>query len=174
MDRRLVEPEPVNDGDLTCPQCGHSNPPNSGYCWECRFDLVPDAVPRRPIPPPYSSSVAEVKAAGEHARGGMFVIGLLFSTLIVWGTWAFFSWLYPSIGIIAFALGWTAVLMLVGFTERLVPRVETDLNEYWSWNPFEFRDDRNRAVLNWHIMTFLPRIVLSTLRQGYTMVASPR
>lgn len=169
----------VPDGDLICPKCGHSSPPKSDYCWECRFDFVPDdrlKATRRPvpIPPPYSTSRPDVQAAKparERVSLTALLLELLVSTLIVGGSWFLFAAIFPSLDVIKFAAGWAAALVLVVVSEGHVPDVESDVSKYWSLNPFEFSDDRNRRVLNWHIAVFLPRIVLRTIQRTFAVLS---
>lgn len=168
-------------GDLVCPQCGHSNPPRSDYCWECRFDFVPDDRPLakakppiepRPIAPRYGVTPPEPKPVREKVSVFFILTELVVSTVIVGGSWLLLSFAYPTLNVLLFMVGWGAALGLVVASEGRLPEVETDVSKYWSLNPFNFEDDRNRRVLDWHIMLFLPRIVLRTLRHGFAMFSS--
>jgi len=170
-------------GELVCPQCGHSNPPRSDYCWECRFDFLPDDRPKakqkppiapKPIPPPFSQTPPAPKPARPSVSFPLLLIELAVSTVIVWGSWMVLSFAFPTMGLIPFAIGWAGALLVVVLSEGRIPEVEQDFSKYWSLNPFNFEDDRNWRVLNWHIMLFLPRIVLRTLRHGLGVFSSPR
>lgn len=172
----------ANEGELLCPQCGHSNPAKADYCWECRHDFVHDerlkAAPRpappppRPakIPPPYSTPQPEVKKPREHVSLYAFAVELLVSTIIVGGSWALLRFALPDLSVLWFALGWAGALFLVMISEGVLPDPETDLTRYYSWNPFQYRDDMNRKVLATHLWLFLPRIVLRTIRRGFSVL----
>ena len=174
----------TNDGELQCPQCGHSNPAKADYCWECRYDFVhderlkaaprPEAAPppRRKIPPPYSTAQPAARAAKprEHVSMYAFAVEVLVSTIIVGGSWALFAWMIPDMSVAVFALGWAVALIAVKLSEGVLPDPETDITKYYSWNPFQYRDDMNRKVLSAHIWLFLPRVVLRTIRRGFSVV----
>ena len=168
-----------NDAELICPQCGHANPAKADYCWECRFDFIRDdrvkakvaarpAPPPKPIPPPYSRKPQEeaVAHAGPKVSLVVYLVELVLSVLIVGGSWKLLAMAVPTMTIVPFLLGWVAALGLVWFSEGRLPDVEMDFSKYWSLNPFNFQDDINRKVLDWHIMLFLPRIVLRTIRHS--------
>ncbi len=167
LSRRSTEMKAAkaNEGDLACPQCGHSNPPQSDYCWECRYDFVPDGRPKKPIPPPYSQSAPNAPAKRQGPSIAMFALQLLASALIVGGSWALLSWMFPSMGVIIFAAGWGIALVAVLASEGNLPDMDPNA-KYYSWNPFDFEDDRNRRIRNAHQMLFLPRVVVKTIRTG--------
>ena len=176
----------ATEGELVCPQCGHPNPPKADYCWECRYDFVHDErvksrgparsePPRpRPIPPPYTNTVERPpEATGPQVSLLLYLIELVVSVVLVGGSWKLLTFVYPQMTVLPFALAWTAAVMLVWFSEGRLPPIERDLSKYWSLNPFNFQDDVNRRVLNWHITLFLPRIVLLTIRHSFTVFRSP-
>jgi ribosomal protein L40E len=162
----------ANEGELACPECGHANPAKADYCWECRYDFVHDerlkALPRpatpprqpRKIPPPYSTRAPETAKKRQPVSLYAFV----------GGSWALLSLLYPEMHVGIFVAGWAIALTMVKISEGVLPDPETDVSKYYSWNPFQYRDDMNRQVLSAHISLFLPRIVLHTLRHGFALV----
>lgn len=173
----------ATEGELICPQCGHANPAKADYCWECRYDFVHDdrvtskgaarkepAKPR-PIPPPYSNTVSRPPAEQPRMQVSLvlYLVELVISIVLVGGSWKLLALAYPHMTLIPFALGWTAALLLVWFSEGRLPEIETDITKYWSLNPFEFQDDINRKVLDWHVTLFLPRIVFRTIRHSFTV-----
>jgi ribosomal protein L40E len=181
--RDRVRPMTTNDGDLDCPQCGHSNPPKADYCWECRYDFVHDerlkAAPRpaaptsaRKIPPPYSTPRPQARSGEprEHISAFAFAMELMVSTVIVGGSWLLASAVWPDMHAGIFVAGWAIALTMVKISEGVLPDPETDLSEYYSWNPFQYRDDMNRKVLSAHISLFLPRVVLHTIRRGFRFI----
>ena len=176
-----------NDVELECPKCGHKNPAKADYCWECRFDFVHDERLReaartappppppsaRPIPPPYSTrppTPEQSKPPREHVSAYAFLIELIVSIVIVGGTFAIYSSLFRDAPVIYFVIAWVVALIVVRISEGVLPDPETDLGKYWSWNPFQYRDDMHRKVLAAHIWLFLPRIVLRTVRRGFSLV----
>jgi hypothetical protein len=172
----------ATEGELICPQCGHPNPAKADYCWECRYDFVHDARVKskgaartepakpRPIPPPYSNHVErKPETPRPQVSLPLYLIELVLSAILVGGSWKLLAWGNPNMTVVPFLLGWTAALLLVWFSEGRLPELETDVSKYWSLNPFEFRDDINRKVLDWHIMLFLPRIVFRTIRYSFTV-----
>lgn len=172
-----------NNAELICPQCGHPNPASADYCWECRHDFIRDervkakvasrpAPPPKPIPPPYSRKPQgdAPAAAGPKVSLVMYLVELVLSAVIVGGSWKLLALAYPTTTLVVpFLLGWTAALLLVWFSEGRLPDVEMDVSRYWSLNPFEFQDDINRKVLDWHITLFLPRIVLRSIRHTFML-----
>lgn len=171
---------PPNE-ELTCPQCGHRNPAKADYCWECRHDFVHDerlknetlAPPRPKVPPPYSVRPPEPVAAKKqrpHVSPYAFFMELLVSTIIVGGSWLLLRAINPGQRVLTFVAGWIITLAVVKFSEGRLEDPETDVSEYFSLNPFEYRDNKNWHVLNWHITLFLPRVVLHTLRRGLSLV----
>lgn len=175
----------LSGGELECPQCGHMNPAKADYCWECRFDFIhddrlreaartaPPPPPRaRPIPPPYSTRPAAAKPGkpGEAGSAYTFLFELVVSTIIVGGTFALYIFAFRGAPVIYFVIGWIIALILVRVSEGVLPEPETDINQYWSMNPFQYKDDMNRKVLAAHIWLFLPRIVLHTIRRGFSAV----
>lgn len=174
----------ANDGQLTCPQCGHVNPAKADYCWECRHDFVHDerlkAAPRparaeprpKPIPPPYSTPQREAKPGKPRERitATEFVMELVVSSVIVGGSWLLLAWAIPDMSLLWFLLGWAAALLMVMLSEGVLPDPETDITQYYSWNPFQYKDDMNRKVLSAHLWLFLPRVVLRTIRRGFSIV----
>ena len=170
-------------GDLVCPQCGHANPPKSDYCWECRYDFLPDdrpkakqkpAIPPKPIPPPYSQTPSGPKPARPNVSLPLLLIETAVSTVIVGGSWMLVSFAFPQVGLFPFVTAWAVALLIVWASEGRIPEIETDFTKYWSFNPFNFEDDRNWRVLNWHITLFLPRIVLRTVRHILAIFSSGR
>lgn len=177
----------ANEAELICPECGHSNPAKADYCWECRHDFIRDervkekvaarpAPPPRPIPPPYSRPAQgdKPKPAAPAVSLVVYLFELVLSVVIVGGSWKLLALAYPTAALllIPFLLGWMAALGLVWFSEGRLPDVEMDFSRYWSLNPFEFQDDINRKVLDWHITLFLPRIVLRTIRHSFMVFRS--
>lgn len=175
----------ASGGELLCPQCGHPNPAKADYCWECRYDFVhderlrntPRAAPAPPpppkIPPPYSTPQARPARSAkprEHVSLYAFSVELVVSAIIVGGSWALLAWAVPNMRVLWFAIGWAVALLLVMISEGVLPDPETDVSKYYSWNPFEYRDDMNRKVLSAHLWLFLPRIVLRTIRRGLSVV----
>lgn len=174
----------VSDGELACPQCGHANPAKADYCWECRYDFVHDerlkAKPRaadpapraKPIPPPYSTPQAESARPRAHVTFQQFFIELIASAIIIGGSWALLAVAIPDLSAVWFALGWAVAVFLVIISEGVLPDPETDVTRYFSFNPFQYRDDMNRKVLSAHIWLFLPRVVLRTIRSGFALAFS--
>ena len=171
----------MHEGELQCPQCGHSNPAKADYCWECRHDFVhnerlkarpaPPPPPPRKIPPPYSTRQPDGSTRPrERITIYELAVEVLVSTLIVGGSWALLSVLYPDMKLGMFVGGWAIALVMVKISEGVLPDPETDHTKYYSWNPFEYKDDMNRKVLSAHISLFLPRIVLRTIRRGFSLV----
>lgn len=171
----------ATEGELICPHCGHPNPAKADYCWECRYDFVHDErvtskgaarqeTRPRPIPPPYSNTVSKPPEKPKmQVSLVLYLVELMISIVLVGGSWKLLSMAYPNMTLVPFVLGWTAALLLVWFSEGRLPEPETDLTKYWSLNPFNFQDDVNRRVLNWHITLFLPRIVFRTIRHSLTV-----
>jgi ribosomal protein L40E len=173
-----------NDAELVCPECGHPNPAKADYCWECRYDFIrdervkakvasrPAPAPKR-IPPPYSrehQGGKQEKTAAPAVSLVVYLVELILSVVIVGGSWKLLTLAYPTTALlIPFVLGWIGALGLVWFSEGRLPDVEMNLSSYWSLNPFEFQDDINRKVLDWHITLFLPRIVLRSIRHTFML-----
>lgn len=173
---------PTND-TLTCPKCGHGNPAKADYCWECRYDFVHDerlkndilSPPRAPVPPPYSVKPPKAQAPPPpKVSVYAFMVELIVSTIIVGGSWWLLSAMVPDMPVLPFVAGWVIALGVVKLSEGRLADPETDVMEYWSLNPFEYKDNRNWHVLNWHITLFLPRVVLHTLRRGFLLVFGTR
>lgn len=174
----------LKDGELECPQCGHRNPAKADYCWECRFDFVhddrlreakrtapPPPPPRaKPVPPPYSVPQEQAAKPRAHVTLSQFLLELVAASIIVGGSWALLARAIPDMSALWFALGWAGALFLVMISEGVLPDPETDLTKYWSWNPFQYRDDMHRKVLGAHIWLFLPRIVLRAIRSGFSLL----
>jgi hypothetical protein len=173
----------VSDGELECPQCGHRNPAKADYCWECRFNFVhderlrevartaPPPPPRaKPIPPPYSTPQAEAAKPRAKVTIYQFLFELVIASIIVGGSWALLEWAIPDMSVLWFALGWAGALFLVMLSEGVLPDPETDVTKYFAFNPFQYRDDMNRKVLATHLWLFLPRVVLTTIRHGFSLV----
>ena len=169
-----------NEAELVCPECGHPNPAKADYCWECRYDFIRDervkakvaarpAPPPKPIPPPYSRTPQgdKAKPAAPQVSLVVYIVELLVSIGLLIGSWKLLAMADPEKAVVVFVLGWIAALGLVWFSEGRLPDVEMNLSSYWSLNPFEFRDDINRKVLDWHVTLFLPRIVLRTIRHSF-------
>ena len=175
---------PPND-TLTCPKCGHGNPAKADYCWECRYDFVHDerlkndilSPPRAPVPPPYSVKPPPTQQAAkprERVSVYAFAVELIVSTIIVGGSWMLLAKVNPGQRVLPFVGGWLIALAVVKLSEGRLADPETDVREYWSLNPFEYKDNRNWHVLNWHLTLFLPRVVLHTLRRGFMLVFGAR
>jgi ribosomal protein L40E len=171
---------PAND-DLACPECGHLNPRKADNCWECRYDFVHDkrvvskgAIPPKPVPPPYTVKAAVAEAPSQQPQQVSryaFIVEFIVSTVIVGGSWVLFSWIYSGMKILPFVAGWVIALAFVKFSEGRLADPETDVREYFSLNPFEYKDNRNWHVLNWHVTLFLPRVVLHTVRRMFAVVS---
>ena len=174
----------ASEGELQCPQCGHSNPAKADYCWECRYDFVHDErlkdrprPPRvepapKPIPPPYTVNQPDPHARpkGERVTFTQFAFEALAASIIVGGSWALLSMVIPNMSVGYFALGWVGAMLMVILSEGVLPDPETDVSKYYALNPFEYRDDMNRKVLSAHISLFLPRVVLRAIRSGFSLI----
>lgn len=160
------------DDSQLCPKCKTPNDTNAEYCWRCYFDFKPDPIPR------FARAADEPSRARLNSDGEVKInIGwisiffrILVSSGIVYASWRIVQWLgrdagwSPHLMLLYFWGGWIVILMLAYASEDELPPPETDWTEYFSFNPFNFDDDRNRFILSWHITLFLPKIVLRTLR----------
>lgn len=116
----------------------------------------------------------EMKKAREQGSFGALIAGLVASTIIVGGSWAVYAWADPEASLFWFTAVWAFALLMVKLSEGILPEVESDITKYYSFNPFNFEDDRNRRVLHAHVALYLPRIVLGTIRQTVALFSAPR
>jgi hypothetical protein len=157
---------------LVCPKCQKTNDLHAEYCWACYFDFVPNEAVSLSAVTRGEAQVGVKKDSPITGFFANFIFFLVFAALsfgIVYGSWFLFRWLWPGKPIAIFIAGWVGLLLLTWFSEGQLPEIDTDWTEYWSFNPFNFRDDHNRFVLQWHLILAIPRIVLFTIRLPFKL-----
>jgi hypothetical protein len=177
-------------GQTPCPKCAQPNPVAAEYCWACHFDLKPDA----PVAPtPAAASSPRSAAARRYATGPALpsldvdstepappppsilraVLLLLASAVIIGGSWWLLSQRKPvPLGL--FASGWGIVLGISLLALKLLPAPPSGWRNYYSLNPFEYRDNWNRWLRSVRIWTFLPGIVLATISAWRDLLMPPK
>lgn len=158
-------PEKIN-----CPKCKELNPFNSEYCWKCFYDFKPE--PQSMRQPKFNSLNQGSSGKIDESKGEMtaFLIMLIFSILIVGASWWVFNFFYRAPDSLKiFCIGWVVLLVVIKLSEGLLPNPDPNPENYFSMNPFEYRDDMNRRILTLHVFLFLPRVVLKTIILGLTL-----
>ena len=175
-----------------CPACQQPNEAAAEYCWACHLDLKPDA----PVALPVAAATPTVAAAplGPRARRlqgpsldvpapaeseppppslALALALLAASTAIVGGSWLLFSQTRP-VPITLFAAAWGIVLAVSLLARKLLPAPPPGWRNYYSLNPFEYRDNWNRWLRSVRIWTFLPSIVIATFSAWRDLLLAPR
>lgn len=157
------------EGQLICPKCNSSNGLKAEYCWSCYFDFVPNSSPK-PSLSANDSSKKMSPTATILTQMGFLLMMATFSFLIIYGSWLLYKAIVPRSAKL-FVSGWVVLIWLTWLSERHLPEPESDINEYWSLNPFNYKDNYNWFILKWHIALFIPRIVWITIKLSYSHLA---
>jgi hypothetical protein len=160
-----MTPSPQENDKLICPKCKVSNGLKAEYCWACYFDFVPNTAPK-PSKSPELKSKRMSPTATFFSQIGFYALMVFFSFIIVYGSWLLYRGFTPKSAKLFFT-GWTILLFLTWLSERHLPDPESDMSEYWSINPFNYKDNYNWFILKWHIVLFLPRVVWATMKLTY-------
>jgi hypothetical protein len=149
---------------LVCPQCKKANDLRAEYCWGCYFDFIPNTPKPSGGLPANQKEHEKNKFLLTYFRHLLFIVVMaLISWGIVYGSWLLFLIFFPGGSFKTFLTGWIVLLVLTKFAESQLPEPKSDMWEYFSLNPFNYHDNYNRFVLKWHLVLFLPRVVLHTL-----------
>jgi len=159
-----------NSDKLICPKCQSVNGLKAEYCWACFHDFVPNTAIKTPTEPVQIKQRSALSQLLSHGGFHLVVFAISFGT--VYGSWLIYNRHYPE-SAKPFVTVWIALLVLAWFSERHLPRPEKNLDEYWSFNPFEYKDNYNWFVLKWNVVLFLPRIVLGSLHLLLQYFVSP-